>query len=322
MFNLVCICILLNPQFNGKMYKYQLMKIIFESLTLLVSCMSVYSNCVNCAAFQTLGAQIYRIYAVLFLNNIFYLTSIFSTIAVTYDRILLFHRGSTRYINLDFKYSLATILTIAIALNIPFLFAYRINQSPTQPSRFSFAFTEFGNSMEFRYYFILQYTIQSLVSFSLLLLLNFILARDFKGYIKSKNKLVSGEPQMTGHSNKMASTNLSVAPISLSKHSKVSNANLEASRGKMKKFTKMILLNSVLFMITRFIDLITAISTQLDQIRGIRSNQFTVIITFVCLQLTMTLYGCNLFINYYFNSQFNSQIKKFLSSEILKSRAK
>ena len=300
--NILCIIIFIRLSKQANLFKYFLVKTIAENSILFIGALIPLGTCVNCAVYQSLTQVIHRYIFVGYLIPVFYTYSGFCEIIITIDRILILKNKNKK--SFSFKLVMVVILIFSICLFIPLLFSRRITALPE--NKFVLVRTSFGSSVEFPIFLTTTVLIRNTFFFVSLVLSNLLLLIQFRKYINKKYFLVSGV------------VNQSKSKDATSKNSsncKISNEIKESNKRKLddteKRLTKMTLILSVIFILSRGLQSVGSISSSIDRANGSRFNPFTTIYSFFSNVLNYLVYSLNFFFQYYFNSLFSNELKRF-----------
>jgi hypothetical protein len=274
--NLVCIYILKYPEFKGDTYKYLLMKLITQSLVLIFVSTSIVYNCLACSTSRTFAAQFYRL-ILSFVANAMSSMATFSDMALTYDRLLMFKQSSKLLFKMRFPIVSIAILALGVLLNFIFLMAFRV-ESATSQHAYVYVRTEFGSSPFYRIYSILLNILQSLISFVVLLFLNYFITIEFRKYISKKRNMIINKNVTRSNSKAKQTRFVEGSQTSISLAKRVESISAKSLRVKAPSnvesqakfethaspnnnsselnFTLMILFSSLWFTLTRFIFLV------------------------------------------------------------------
>jgi hypothetical protein len=312
-FNIICLAVLLHPKLKGDTYKYLIFKTLAHLYSQTATGMSPYGICSFCPISQTLGAQIFMIYFLIFLANTFFTYAALIEIVLAYERLLMFKQNSKWLIKLNLKLTLTIIVISGLIVNIPYLFAYRVAE--TSLGRFRWVFTEFGSSSFFRIYVIVLTIIQNCFPIFTLFTLNILVTIEFRNYLNRKSRLTRKKENTIDNSTKenenrqieLASTSLS---LSNSLSTNQTSSKNDSNESSVKNFTMMIIVSSTIFAIIRLINLIHFSSLQIFRLNGVNSNSLLDYLAFANFFGLMLYYGINLFLYIKFNKNFKSFFKK------------
>jgi hypothetical protein len=313
--NLICLIVYANPKFKGDMYKYQLNKTVFEMATLAISMLLPFSNCSDCVS---LGARIYRMYFMRIITNIVFTCAGFAEIGVTYDRLMLFKHNSLfpRFKFLEFFF--VTFFS-SILMFVPQVIASRIEE--VAPNVYAIVSTPVGASREFTIYSIFTFVVQNIVTFIILIMLNYLLYDEYGRYYKKKIKLLNVSEksyktdksvmQTTSTKTKAKSQDMSINATSrgsLAPNNAASKKNTEMER----KFTLMILTSSLFFTLSRILEGTTSVIFHVDRANRITNNRVFIIFGWFAHLATYLSFSSNLIFSLIFNKIFRESFNQMI----------
>jgi ABC-type multidrug transport system fused ATPase/permease subunit len=328
--NSLCLIVLASPKLTGDTFKYQILKIAIHSMVLLVLALSPYSNCRSCPTFGTMVATILRYVGLIFITGFGYTSASVAEIMLTYDQLLLFKQKSKFFVKIPFKISAIIIVGVGFFLNLPNLFAFRL-QPVANSTRVSLLPSSFGFTEFYLYYTIVINILQSLVTFAVLVVLNSLMSFEFKKYIAKKKNLVNkkllnlnintekkNESQIATKSTDISQNNNIRTPSKSQSRARAlpkvqtSSKEVDQNENAIRNFTLMIIIGSIIFMISRLIQLIASIIAETGRIYNIQQDIFSIFYSFFNILTTLIVFGLNLILNYFFNKSFKAQFKKFI----------
>lgn len=309
--NLICLAVFFQLRKSATIYKYFLAKTLAESIVLLIGAFVQYGNCVKCSSYQTIGAQIYKMYFLGFLNNIAYTYSGFSEIIITIDRVLtLRNKHASCW---SYKIIIPAFSCFSFVIFIPILFANYIKYLPN--NEYSFVNTEFGASISYTYYLAVFILTRNSAFFIVLFGANVVLLIDYKSYLMRKNNLVSVRTETRKIETRVAENNNSSGDLINSNTNGQSNIHVvqpNSSNSSKRKITKMVIILSFVFVVSRLVQAVTTISSNVDKFNQVKFNGFTTIFGFFTNLLNYSVYSVNIFFHVYFNKSFLNCLKDML----------
>lgn len=300
--NILCIIVFIRLSKQANIFKYFLVKTIAENNILLVGSLIPLGTCVNCAVYESLLQVVHRYIFVGYLIPVSYSYSGFCEIVIVIDRILILKNKNKN--SFSYKLVMVVILIISVCLFIPLLFSRRI--TALSDNRYVLVRTSFGSSVEFPIFLTTTVLVRNTFFFVSLVFSNLLLLIQFRRYINKKYFLV------TGIINKLNSN--SVDDVSKnSSNFTTSNETNESNKTKLddteKRLTRMTLILSFIFIISRGLQSVGSISSSIDRAKESRFNPFTTIYSFFSNVLNYFVYSSNIFFHFYFNGSFSNEFK-------------
>lgn len=228
--NIICIIVFFRLRQNGNIYKYFLSKTIAEIIVLVIGAFIPYGNCVFCDSYQTLGAQIYKMFFLGFLNQICYTYSGLCEIIITIDRIFILKNKPNSFIS--YKIVMTVFWLFSFGIFIPILLANYIKALPN--NKYSYVSTEFGLTINYTIYLAIVIITRNIFFFFSLVISNVLLLIEFKKYLQRKYNLVSVVTSVTTfrHTTTCLDTARLKENISANNSSNVKNSTAEKSQTK------------------------------------------------------------------------------------------
>jgi hypothetical protein len=296
--NVPCLIVLFHRKLKGDTFKYLIFKTLTHLGYLFIVAITPIFRCTTCPISLTLFAAFVNYYLNLCTLNPLWTYAAFVEIVLSYDRLMLLKQQKSKYlIKLRFWPTIISILVIGFVVNLPFMMAFRIQQiQNTQIWRYTR--TDFGNSTFYRMYMIVYNIIQTLILLVVQIILNIMVKQEFGKYMKRKKNLTL--TAVTSNLNKNSAISLKTSrptknnePHDMStvlhlsdfkdhnsKRTTATNAGPTNSSKKQQNesaelnFTLMIIVASLLFSLTRFVQLIYTLVAMISQQLG-RSFSFT-----------------------------------------------
>ena len=227
--NLASINLLTNKRLKHKFYKYLKCKSICDTAVCLLGIGYLNSNCFQCVdgSYGTFAMLFYKLYIIKFAYRITLLSSALSEIYLNLNRIFSFSNRNNLLNNMPVKYYMTcVVLTPVVFAVIPYLGVEikRMNES----NMYSVSTTSFGKTAFFQYYVLLSLALESVLPTLILISINLVVLIKFRQRMNFK-------------------INMNIQTTSFIKKTEV-------------RFTKMILILTGTFTLTRFLDMISAIS--------------------------------------------------------------
>jgi hypothetical protein len=320
--NILCIALLCSKSLKGDIYKYLMLKTVSELIIVILGAMLPYSNCINCLSFQTLGAQIYRLYGISIINSMAFTVSMLSELAISYDRLIIFKKYSSCLPKIKFKYACVGILTISVGIYVPFLFGSIVARIDNQPDRWQVINTTFGRSSASLYYSLIVSILRTIVLLILFCIVNLLVLVEYRKY-KIKRALILAKTTITQKSNfeisklnKFENDNNSISNVN-SVAQKRANANASKSMANSDSentLTYTILLCCLIYSINKTLIAMAGFFSYLDLIIFNTLTPSTLIITFFCRLISYFIFSSNIFILGLFNKTFKLHIKAIFCS--------
>jgi hypothetical protein len=321
--NLFCAAVLLHPRLSGDTYKYLVVKTLIHLLAQMMTSLTALTNCAACELSQTHGVQILRV-IMAYLGNSASSMAALVEIFLSYHRLLMFNNIEWLP-KLRFVHAVAVTVTIGFAISMPNLFATHIAQP--RPNRFVGVRSLVAESVAYRVYAIAFNLGQSFVSFILMLMLNALVTTEFNKYIRKKSLLsvrsTTALSQVNSNKKKSKTGSIDMRRLSSKTISRrkatPTMLNLPESAMTQKqrqrdlaelKFTRMIIVASFCYTLTRLVQLIAAITSNIMQLQGIVNSMTVIYMTILSFSLTMIYYGSSLFFYLIFNKRIRHYFRR------------
>ena len=214
-------------------YRYILCKTICDWFACLSGIGYMNNLCILCPEIlcSTYGIQVYEYYVISIFIRITFFASVWAEVYLNYTRFATLVDTNKFLIKRSIKYYYMTLIVISILPFIPIYFAKSIE--PLNPTGYYAALNSFGKSDYFSYYFLPLLLIESVIPMGLLLMLSTLNIHHFRKIMLQKFAK-NAEPK-----NKKTIKKLEI------------------------KFTKLIIIITLIFMIAHISDLMSAISIRL-----------------------------------------------------------
>jgi hypothetical protein len=309
-FNVICLVVLLHPNMSGDTYKLLVLKTILSMLVLTIAAGSVITNCPWCWFSNSLASQLYRQYLLNGVNNVVMTSIALVEIALAYDRLYILKRKAKSLIKFRFSFILTVILTISIAVNIPYFFAYWLLEIEPGSNRFAFGRSSFGQTSFFNTYVLILNFMQSFLTLLLLIIIDTSVSISFRNYIKRKTLLLAAPKKLTNNKTK----NNAEASVTLTlDNSKGDRGNKRATNktrkekfNSKKNFTMMLLVASLIYTMTSLISFANIGFSTIVRLLGRQTtvlNIYFMVFSYIAFCL---YFGSNLFIYFAFNRTFRT----------------
>jgi hypothetical protein len=316
--NIICLVVFFCSEFRSNSYKCQILKTLAHLFTLSLTATNAVYNCTTCPVSHTFSAQFYR--------TVFFFASMASNtfvvlaeIALSYDRLMILRQRVKRFINATF---IIVSLLFCTALNAPYLFAFNVEQ--IEPNRFLQTRNIFGFSAFYRFYSMLNSLLQSFLSFGILLVLNFLASLAYRDYIRRKKNLIHHKNNHTQLDTNKINQSLNETCNSqsalkvgfrnrIAANGQLGNDNIHSGgfRRSETKFTLMIIYSSLIFTLTRLLNLVSSLALQIFPLLGMPiTHPFINFIILISLLANSIYYACSIFIYLTFDSLFRIRFIK------------
>jgi hypothetical protein len=222
--NLLCLIVFLKPTFDRNAYKYIYMRTVSHLIFLLLLALSWLVNCSSCSFFSTLLLQVYFIYVYSYVIRVALTLAALAEIAISYERLCLFKRNE-KFSKLASKSFVSVTVLFAftsLILNVPYLFAFRVER--VSPGIYIFARTSFGSTSVYRLYIIIFNFMQSFLSFLALIVINTLVAVEFRKHMNKKKNLIARSKSKSEH-----------GPAAISDARSLKNSHGEIDRARTNK---------------------------------------------------------------------------------------
>ncbi len=142
--------------------------------------------CNECAHYidADLSLQVYRIYFFSIQTKVLFMASNICSIGIAYHRYCIVFDSQNFLSKTNFYFFYAFALLTSILLNIPDYFAYKITHN--KQNLYTLERTIFGDSLIFKYFFLIRIVLHNLISCCLVSSLNILV---LKAFIKFRNNL-------------------------------------------------------------------------------------------------------------------------------------
>jgi hypothetical protein len=315
MLNVVCLIVLCHRKLKGDTFKYLIFKTLIHLIFLFIMAISPIFRCASCPIILTLFANLVRYYFNLILGSMMSTVAFLIEIVLTYDRLHMLMQQKPKYlIKLSFWPTTISCVVIGVIANVPYILAFTYQQVPGTDI-WQYVRTAVGSSIFYRISVIVLNLIQSLISLVVLIVLNILVKIKFSKYIKRKKSLTHQRTVVVQASrvksihNRMSTVadfsvanSASAATVATAAIAEQSNKNQQNESAELN-FTWMIIVASLLFSVTRFIQFINVTVDMIYNQLGINS-MLPSYLAFVSFFTTIVYYGSNLFTYIFFNRIF------------------
>jgi len=300
--NLICILVLArNKEFNQRMYKLLLFKIVIETLSLLIGVgfndLICFKDCFSKYSTNYYLRLLYKILRIVAGN--FFIVATLSEIGLNYDRYLMLKRKDNFFNKMKLRYLFLIYILIGFVLFFPEIFAYKYENVPIGNNNASiFDYSIFGESDIYSYYILVTITTYNFISIVIFTAMNIFLIIEYKKFIKRKTTNVlyriATIPQIILGQERNHTIAISCNP----KRSEIN-------------FTKMILILNIIFVLIRSINLIMIVLFRMDKLSHVKLLTIPTILARNISYLTVfSSYITNIFILTKFNKDFLKNLKK------------
>ena len=238
-FNLFGIKILWNTNLlkKHKFYKYILVKTVCDLLVCLTGIGYLNNTCLQCIEVQqnVYGIIIYRFYSIAIIRVALF-SSAWSEVYLNYNRYSTLVSQKTWITGISLKYYVPVLFGVPFLLSLPVYFSKSI-QPIGSTNLYFMAFNSFGRSNIYLSYYLLLFMIELVIPMILLFVLSLLNIMEIKKFVRKK--LVMNSDGIK----------------------KVKSAEI--------RFTKVILVLTLAFMLVRLFDLLSGISYRLISIHAI-----------------------------------------------------
>jgi hypothetical protein len=308
--NIICLIVLCHHKLNGDTYKYLIFKTVSHLGFLFIVATWPVHQCTTCFISLTLWAKINQYYLNLVALCVFSTNASLVEILIAYERLFMLKQQSNKYlIKLSFWPAIIGIKVISLLLNLPFMFAFRIEKVP-QVDVWRLSRTAFGESSSYRTYVTLSNMLQTTGAFIVLIVMNLLVKIEFSKFMKIKKNFT-----MSNQANNSIDMSISLQSIN---DANGNGDNLRSAPNARQKqsvsinpinestelnFTWMIIVASLLFAVTRFIQFVyVTVGMAFQQVWF--NSMLIVYLNFLSFFATIVYYGSNIFIYVLFNKVF------------------
>ena len=308
--SLVCLVVLINKNFKQKAYFYLKIKTFFETLLLAIGALTPVVSCLECQTYETFISSIYSLVCIIriffnrknvyfiflfqviyrYLKTVFFLCATLMEMAVTFDRYYLIQSTSKILVMRNDKILASIFIFLSLLIVAPVLIAQSIETN--ENGHFRLEETNFGKTKVYSIYLSCITFIQNILTVVVIVPFNVIVLCKYRKFIKKKDITITR-----------------IMPVLPQSKNFV---NLSQKMDSQKRFTKMILIVSFLFILSRLGE---ASLRVIDQIYQIDRSEFSLYsIYFVILSIfvefnTCVIISLNFFIFHSFNKPFRDSFK-------------
>ena len=269
-FNMLCLIILLRPCFKEKYrFRYIIVKVIFDLIVSFIGSGLLDSNCVLfCLISNNYFGIFYQLYIKIIFAGFIYASNSVIEILLIYDRTLILE-NRTNFLNIkkNFKYILIVSFILNGLIILPLILGYSIENLM---NNYYISLTQFGFSSFFQYYQIFYIIITNPLSILITVIMSIKSIKACHDFSARRSYLTS---------------NL--------------NFNFEI------KFTMMVLILTLLFILVRVFSLISIILRKISQENNILIME-TILFDYITQILLYIHTGSNFFILFLFNRKFRN----------------
>jgi GR25 family glycosyltransferase involved in LPS biosynthesis len=316
--NTICLLVLFSSKLDGDSYKFQIAKTAIHTLAILLNVLSIITNCRTCSTFNLYGSRIFSLYFLAFLSSSLVAMSWLIEIVVTYDRLsMLRTQSKCCQIRASFDRSFLFVIAIGLGINLFVPFAFEIKEKAAQSNRYIVTRTRFGESLFYINYTIAINIIQSLLSFVMIVALNWLMTIRFKRYLNKKATIVTNGfdtvARLSSTNNQETKSTINKEEI-LQRIKKPRKSTL--SEKAEKNFTLMVIVSSTIFMFSRFFNLVSNILSERNRLLNIEGDLISGIMRLVNMIFMSTYFSLNLVLNYKFNKAFKYCLNSTLKAKV------
>jgi len=239
--NLICFIVFIC--LKEKIFFYLAINVIVESLFLLIGALASFILCRKCIIENTYLKAIYNLIINRFFGSLLYsLVTILET-QISFNRYFLVSSHKTKtIIELKDKVKIFIYFIICVFIHLPYCFAFKIqkNEMSFDEDTYSLEYNHFGNTDFMFYYSNFILIFENILAVFVLLPLNIIIIVKFKQFIKKKNA---------------TSVSINVLMNNLNNNNNILQNNCKTET----RFTRLIVITSFLFIISRLYESIISI---------------------------------------------------------------
>ena len=274
-------------------YRYILCKTICDWVACLVGIGYLNNMCILCPEIlcTSYGIQVFEYYVISISIRITFFASVWAEVYLNYTRFATLVDTNKFIIKRSIKYYFMGLIVVSILPFVPIFLAKSIE--PVKPTGYYAALNSFGKSDSFSYYFLPLLLIESVIPMCLLLMLSILNIYHFRKIMLQKFAK-NAEPK-----------------------------NKKAIKKTEIKFTKLIIILTLIFMIAHISDLLSAISIRLLTIGVIdyTTSNFSIINFFRAFTLLTSFlqYAIGIFIFASFDRNVSSKLKAHFNIQSFRS---
>lgn len=288
--NLICWLVLLNPSLREKIYFYFTIKVFLGIFLLAFGALTPYVICMDCATYETYSSMVINLVGYKFMRNSMYLFATLIEIIITFDRYFTLRTRAKIFVTKKNKLFLAGCGLFSALVYLPTLFAEKITHSRKyKPDGYTLTATKFGEQKYYYTYLTCVSLISNVLTILILLPFNIMILVKYRKFIKRKNII----------------SKIVISPV------RKPRLNLTQSNLSQKKFTKMILVISFLFILSRLGEASVRIFNSFHDVVQLEFFDFysTVLTIFVEFN-TYVIFSSDFFVYYIFNKPFRDCFKR------------
>ena len=233
--NLLSIKLLAAISVKHKFYKYLLCKSIWDALICLLGVGYLNSNCAVCNEnnINTYWTLFYKVYVIRISLRILVSTSTLCEILLTFNRALSFSTKRNLLNHWSIKCHMLCCLMVPFSVGVPVIFSFQLKPL-NQTHMFYWTLTSFGETRFFQCYTLVLLIVEYFIPICLLLILNLIILSKYKRRMRAK-------------------LSLSIVATQVIRKSEI-------------RFTKIILIVTGVFVISRALDMMGSLFSRLEYI--------------------------------------------------------
>jgi hypothetical protein len=314
--NLIALLTLLSPNLKGNMYKFLVSKTIFSMIILIIGSMLPYTYCRNCVVFQSLGQTIFRTYFTGYITLVCYLGLSVNEILLTYDRFVILSNKAIQKWEKKFKYCIIVTVFLALFAFSPTIFSSEIIQVGNSTTRYVDRNTPFGNSVFYPIYLSTIAFVQNFLTCLILCILDALIVRQYKKYIAKKSNLTSISKNTDTKKSVSSVLKQNLEEIVNSNETivrKVRNSQLDKRNDEKSRFTRMILVLSLILCYSRFLLLVSQILSQMNEAFKLSIDIVALIFLTFARFNAYFIFSTNLFVYIYYNRVFRQELVRICS---------
>ena len=278
----VCFITLLISKLKEKTFFYLRIKSLLELFLLLFGILVPFLNCSSC------NSKIHIITCIIiykFLTNSFYLYATVIEVVIAVNRHFILKSKKKNITKIKDKIFVFILFVLCLIIHAPNIFANKIVKDIAQNDSYKLGKTDFYRSNFFFYYTVCIEIVQNVLTVFLLIPINIMVVFEFKKFMTEKRKRLATES------------------------AKKNNHNEE------RKFNKMIIFHSLIFIYTRLIEGITEMFQIYFFIKppSFMFNYYFYVLSIFVKYNTNFFFSMNFFIYYWFNQPFRDSFKKIFT---------
>jgi hypothetical protein len=266
----------INSKFNKRIYYFLKYKSLVEALILLTGVLSPISSCTDCATDGGYMTSVYVWAIDHFLRNVLYTIITFIEVLITIDRYQTIKSTDSALVAKKDKMKLLFFVILSFLIFVPMFFAFKIalfRHKSDNSLYYSLKNTPYGRSQFHKYYMISVNLFENVLTLIFIIPFNILVVNNFRRFIRKKIEIL--------------------------------HISADSKKRSEYNFNIMILVTTVLFALTRLIDLSNCI---LNEFYSDPFNSTIINIFFEIFFAIVT--SLNFFIYYIFNKPFRNYVQK------------